>query len=135
MSDPLAPVTPAPAGRAERILVWYVRLLAIVFLTIGVLHWQPILGTPSFPGIATLTIYQKILTGALAVGCLVAAVGLWFAASWGTVVWLMVALTEIVAHVAFRDLFGANWNLVGFHLGAMFLYVLIAWRVADRGEA
>jgi hypothetical protein len=126
-----APVTPLPQPPEERWLLWYVRGLAFVFLTAGLMHWQPILGTPNVVPLNELSTAKQIFTCYLAVVCLVAAVGLWIGASWGTVIWLLAALSQVVAHVGLRDIFGAAWGLVGFHIAAMAVYVVIAWRVAQ----
>jgi fatty acid desaturase len=123
-------IAPARTPWEERALVWYMRLLAIAFLAIGVYHWQSLLGAPGFVPIADMPLPRQLLTGYLAMLCLVAAVGLWMTTSWGTVVWLLVALSEIVAHVAFRDLYGPAWGAISFHLGTMAIYVVLAWRVA-----
>jgi hypothetical protein len=125
---------PVPPPREERWLAWYLRALATVFLIAGLLQWQSILGTPGFVAISDMPIYRQILTGYLGIVMLVAAVGLWMVASWGTVVWMLAALSEIVAHVAFRDLYGPAWGVVGFHLTAMVIYVVLAWRVAQVRE-
>ena len=47
---------------------------------------------------------------------------------------LTAALSEVVAYVAFRDLFGPNWWVVGFHIAAMTIYVVIAWRITQVRE-
>lgn len=130
MRDTDAPVTPYASAREERWLVVFLRLLGLVFLGAGVWHWQTVLGSPGFVPIAALDLPRQIMTGYLAVLCLVAGVGLWMATSWGTVTWLLAALSEIVLHVGFADMFGAAWEIVGFHLVTMALYVLLAWRVA-----
>jgi hypothetical protein len=127
-ADAVAPLAPP---REVRWLLWFARALAVVFLVRGVQHWLVILGAPGFGAFQDLTAAGQVLTGHLAVTMVLAAVGLWLGASWGAVVWLMAALSEIVAHVAFADLFGAAWTLVAAHLGAMLVYVAIAWRIAQ----
>jgi hypothetical protein len=127
-ADAVAPLAPP---REVRWLLWFARALALVFFVRGVQHWLVILGAPGFGALQDLTTAGQVLTGHLAVVMVLAAVGLWLGASWGIVVWLMAALSEIVAHVAFADLFGSAWALVAAHLGAMIIYVAIAWRIAQ----
>lgn len=134
MTEFHAPVSPSPPPREEVWLAWYLRALAVVFLGAGLWQWQSILGTPGFVSLVDMPVYRQVLTGYLGIVMLVAAVGLWMAASWGTVVWLLAALSEIVAHVAFRDLYGPAWGLVGFHLATMISYVVLAWQVAQVRE-
>jgi hypothetical protein len=130
MSDPSAPVLVSAAARAERWLVWYMRLLALPFFGRGILKWLIVLGAPGFPSFLDMSTAQQVLTAYSAIVMLAAGVGLWLGASWGTVLWLIAALSEVVAHVAFRDLFGSDWPVIGFHIAAMATYVLIAWRVS-----
>lgn len=134
MSDQSAPVSlPAPE-RAERWLVWFMRALALPFLGRGIEKWLIVLGAPGFQNFLELTTAQQVLTAYTAVVMIAAGVGLWLGASWGTVIWLMAALSEVVAYVAFRDLFGTAWLVVGFHIAAMTIYVVIAWRITQVRE-
>jgi hypothetical protein len=134
MTDRSAPVTVPVPARAERWLVWFMRILALPFLARGLLNWLVVLGAPGFPSFIDMSTAQQVLTGYSAVIMVAAGVGLWLGASWGTVIWLMAALSEVVAFVAFRDLFGTAWPVVGFHIAAMSIYVIIAWRITQVRE-
>lgn len=134
MSDHSAPVTLQTHERAERWLLWFMRLLALPFLGRGIQKWLVVLGTPGFASFVELSTAQQVLTAYSAVVMIAAGVGLWLGASWGTVIWLMAALSEVVAYVAFRDLFGTAWPVVGFHIAAMTIYVVIAWRITQIRE-
>ena len=61
-----------------------------------------------------------------AVADLVAAVGLWLLASWGTVVWMISALTETALYGAYNPQFGSNYPLMAFHIGTVAVYALLS---------
>lgn len=118
-------------GFAKRIdarltLVVYVRFLSAIFLIAGLGRWGTILGlgVPGGDFLAQPSPYV-VATMFFAVADLVAAVGLWLLASWGTVVWMISALTETALYGAFRPQFGSNYTLMAFHIGSVALYALL----------
>lgn len=112
---------------ARMALVVYVRLLAVAFLVSGIRRWAVLLG-PLAPGgdFFALPTEQMVAVGFFAVFELVAAVGLWLLASWGTVVWLIAALTETVLHTVFRETFGMDPMLLGFHAVTVLTYIVLS---------
>ena len=94
---PIAAIRPGLAGRQPnearygRLLLWYMRLLAALWIAQGIGRWVGILvADGSGPG--TLDTMTTLGAGAVIFFCLVdpiAAVGLWLAAPWGGVVWLV----------------------------------------------
>ena len=118
---------PATAGLDPRtLLVFYVRAMAFVFLLSGLRRWGIILG-PLAPGgdFLDLPVQWQVATVFFGVFDLVAAVGLWLLASWGTVVWLITALTEVVLHGVFVDVFGFQPVLLAFHLVSVLIYATL----------
>ncbi len=55
------------------------------------------------------------------------AVGLWLLASWGTVVWLIAATTEVVLHTVFRDIFGFEPVILAFHAVTFTIYAILTF--------
>jgi hypothetical protein len=113
---------------ARTALVVYVRLLAVAFLASGLRRWAVLLG-PLAPGgdFFSLKPEWMVAVGFFAVFELVAAVGLWLLASWGTVVWLIAAITEMVLHTVFRETFGYDPVVVGFHGVTVFTYAVLTF--------
>ena len=116
-------------------LVWYMRTLAWVWIAKGLFDWSIILG--AYPPFGDFMAMRGSMQGAIAAfACLdlLAAVGLWLAASWGGVLWLLCALVEAVL-----PLFGPGAATFG--LGVAFTnialiagYGFIAWRARhERG--
>lgn len=113
---------------ARLALVIAVRVLSVVFIVSGLKRWGIILGPLAPDGsFANLPTELAVATIFFSVADLVAAVGLWLLASWGTVVWLITALTEVVLHSLFRDLFGFDPFLISFHVTSVFIYALLTY--------
>jgi len=112
---------------ARLTLVIYVRFLSAVFLVAGLLRWATILGF-GVPSGNFLTLSSPVIVATLffAVADLVAAVGLWLLASWGTVVWMISALTETALYSAYNPQFGRNYPLMIFHIGTVALYAVLS---------
>ena len=112
---------------ARLTLVIYVRFLSTVFLVAGLLRWATILGF-GIPSGNFLTLSSPVIVATLffAVADLVAAVGLWLLASWGTVVWMISALTETALYSAHHPQFGRNYPLMIFHIGTVTLYAVLS---------
>lgn len=112
---------------ARLTLVIYVRFLSTVFLVAGLLRWATILGF-GIPGGNFLTLSSPVIVATLffAVADLVAAVGLWLLASWGTVVWMISALTETALYSAYNPQFGRNYPLMIFHIGTVAIYAVLS---------
>ncbi|MCM5552519.1 DUF6163 family protein [Pleomorphomonas sp. NRK KF1] len=112
---------------ARLTLVIYVRFLSTVFLVAGLLRWATILGF-GVPSGNFLTLSSPVIVATLffAVADLVAAVGLWLLASWGTVVWMISALTETALYGAYNPQFGRNYPLMIFHIGTVMLYAVLS---------
>lgn len=113
---------------ARTALVVYVRVLAIAFLVSGLRRWAVVLG-PLAPGgdFFNLSPEWMVAIGFFAVFELVAAVGLWLLASWGTVVWLIAASTEVVLHTVFRDTFGFEPVILAFHATTVVIYAILTF--------
>lgn len=112
---------------ARLVLVVYVRFLSAVFLVAGLSRWATILGV-GVPQGDFLRLSAPVIVATLffAVADLVAAVGLWLLASWGTVVWMISALTETALYSAYNPQFGSNYPLMAFHIGTVGLYALLS---------
>ena len=119
----------------ERWTLWFIRCLAFLFLLWGAANWAIILGVPGMLDFLQMATPRQVLTGYLAVMMPIAAVGLWIGAGWGTVIWLVVALSEVFANTLFSELFGEAYDLVAFHLFTMVIYVVLAWRIAQKRHA
>ena len=111
------------------ILVWYLRGLSILFLLGGLVYWTRIFGVALLGGQALpdMVLEWKVATVYFAVLDLVAAVGLWLGVSWGTVMWLLAALSQLAMFMVFSGIFGFDIALVVFHVTTIIGYFVLAY--------
>jgi fatty acid desaturase len=83
--------------RWTRLLIFYLRGLALFALARGLTDWSRILG---FIGLENAfenaPVSEQVTVSLYAVMNCVAAVGLWLTSAWGAVLWLIVTLCEIL---------------------------------------
>ncbi|MDQ0316059.1 DUF6163 family protein [Amorphus orientalis] len=92
------------------VMTVYMRVLSVLWLLAGVVIWARIIGIAQFGGIWFWELPVEIQVAAVyfAVLSLVAGVGLWLTVSWGTVLWLLAAASQIIFHTVMTDMFGSN---------------------------
>ena len=99
------------AGRARwaGLLTWFCRLCAVFWLLAGLLNWAFFLGVvgPIDGDFATTGGARQWAIGFFAVVDLIAAVGLWLTAPWGSTVWLLAASAQIAFPFVLHD-YGAQ---------------------------
>ena len=106
-------------------LVWFMRLLAIVWLAEGVLWWLDIIGlSPSAP-FDQKRMAARAITAGFAVMNPVAGVGLWLASAWGGVLWLTAVMAEIVLALFLPGLMPVSLLRIGLLVGLVALYLVL----------
>ncbi|NVK32841.1 MAG: hypothetical protein HWE23_00085 [Rhodobacteraceae bacterium] len=117
----------------NNVLVWYLRFMAILLIGGGVIHWARIVGISSWRGLWfwEMPIEWQSATVFFGVLDLVAATGLWLAVSWGTVMWLFRASSQIVMHTVFADIYGRRPYEIAFYFLTIGIYLLILYMM-DR---
>ena len=121
-------------GRWTRRLVLFLRLMAAVSMLKGLYHWTRVCGIGV--GSGELFEYQstawQAATVFFAVIDLVAAVGLWLAAAWGAVIWLMSVASMLAVEIFFPQVFGAGL-FTGLAEGALLaIYLWLALKSAKE---
>lgn len=120
---------------ARSFRLWYMRILSIITLGGGVIHWARIVGYTPWRGSYFIDMPSEWQAATVYFGVLnmVAAIGLWLGVSWGGVMWLFVALSQIVMHSAFSETFGRRPYEITFYVCMMAIYFgLVYW--TDRQE-
>ena len=110
----------------ETLFALFLRLVAVGSLWFALQYWAMLTGF-SFGGQGRFDLLPpawKAAYTALAVLFPVAAVGLWLLVSWGPVIWLIAAATEIAMHEVYPSTFGVNRLLVFTHGAVALLFVL-----------
>jgi hypothetical protein len=117
--------------RAGLFLVVFMRVLAGIWVIQGLLQWGAILMPPE-----SLLDNVNALHGAavifFAIFDLVAAVGLWLAAPWGGIIWLLGAIAQIAVAVFLPGFFSMFWVVADIVLIA--LYFVLTWQAATRAQ-
>jgi uncharacterized membrane protein (DUF2068 family) len=119
----------------ERYFIWFLRLLAVVYFLLGLQQWLLILDVPHTGLFMQMNMPQQAASGFFAVVNLVASVGLWLTSSWGSVVWLVAALCDIVLHGFFPELAMTPRFMLIFHSCSMLMYVFLVTQLAKHRSA
>ena len=121
-------------GRWTRRLVIFLRTMAVVSMIKGLYHWARVCGIVIDDGqpFELQSIALQAATVFFAVLDLVAAVGLWLAAAWGAVIWLMAVASMLAVEIFFPQVFGGGL-VVGVAEGAVLvIYLLLAMKAAQE---
>jgi len=116
-------------------LVWYMRTLAWVWMAKGLFNWALVLG--AMPQYGDFTALPRPMQGSVvffATVDLLAAVGLWLAAPWGGVVWLLCAAIETVSPALGVRGVVSGALVVALNLALPALYFFLSWQ-AGRERA
>ena len=130
------PIQPHVAGsgvRWERVLVWFMRLLALLWIAKGIAAWGLILGvgmpTPLFEarslGFQATTIYFAVID-------LIAAIGVWLTSTWGGVLWLLAVMSHLILAVFFPAIVPSNVLSITLFIGLIGLYLAVSWLAANE---
>jgi hypothetical protein len=106
----------------------YMRILSVITMVTGIVHWARIVGYLQWQGSTFLEVpieWQGV-TIYFAVFDLVAAVGLWLGVAWGGVMWIFVALSVIVAHTVFAATFGLREFVIAYYVVNIVIYGSLA---------
>lgn len=136
---PMEPDSPAVPKRSltEILYVIFLRVVAIACFWFGLQYWAMLVGY-SLKGMARfdlLTLPWKVAASSLAVLFPVASLGLWLTVSWGPVLWLLAAASQVSMYVVWPDIFGHNRLVPLLHGFTAVLYVvfrLSLWIEARR---
>jgi hypothetical protein len=117
-----------------RALVLFFRVMSVFQIAKGMVHWALLLGASNVaPGggqeieYLAVNIYFAVLDP-------VAGVGLWMTSSWGAVLWLLAAISQVAVCIGFAEVYGLLWPLLLFEAAVVGLYVYITWRVAQVSD-
>lgn len=122
------------ARTLRRVTTSVYRAVAVILFIVGIRYWASLLGIDA-EGLGRFDLMPvgwKIAAPALAVLYPVAGIGLWLLAGWGAVIWVMIALGEMIMHLGFPELYGQDIAWLGFHAAGLSL--LLALRVVYLRE-
>jgi hypothetical protein len=122
------------AGRWTWRLVLFLRVMAGVSMLKGLYHWSWVCGIGVGPSqlFELHSVAWQTATVFFAVIDLVAAVGLWLAAAWGAVIWLMAIASMLAVDMFFPQVFGGGWLIAIVDGGLLALYLWLALKSAQE---
>ncbi len=121
-------------GRWTRRLVLFLRVMAAVSMIKGLYHWARVtgIGVDQSDLFAYHSVAWQTATVFFAVIDLVAAVGLWLAAAWGAVIWLMSVASMLAVEIFFPQVFGAGWLAGLAECALLAIYLWLALKSAQE---
>lgn len=124
----------AASTRWRRVLVWLLRLLSVAWMAKGLMAWAVIfgLGGEGQPAFENRLLSYQAITVYFAVIDLVAAVGLWLTSTWGGVLWLLAAISQLLLGFFFPRLLPVTTWLAGTYLALMAAYFLATWAAENE---
>jgi len=119
---------PRPETRWDVVLVWLMRVVAVVWMVKGLSAWAEILGArPNAAPFETAPIGRQAVIVYFGVMNLLAAVGLWLATAWGGVVWLLAATSAIVLALLTPQLLPMSLPSLAFDGMIILVYFTVSW--------
>lgn len=130
MSEP-----PRRRMRWRLLLVWLLRLLSLAWLAKGLMAWAVIfgVGTEGRLPFEDQLLSAQAITVYFAVIDLVAAVGLWLTSTWGGVLWLLAAVSQLLLGFFFPRILPVTPYLIATYVALMVTYFLATW-AAENDE-
>lgn len=124
----------AAASRWTRRLILFLRVMAGVSMLKGLYHWGRVCGIGVGPNdlFQLHSIAWQSATVFFAVIDLVAAVGLWLAAAWGAVIWLMSIASMLALEMFFPQVFGGGLLTVLIEVALIAIYLGLALKSAQE---
>jgi Family of unknown function (DUF6163) len=133
---PAAPKKPRKPVNWPRLNVIFHRLLAAAWIVHGLMAWSTILGvdvTQTRPFDTRAVTFQAV-TIYFAVVDLLSVVGLWLLAPWGSVVWLIAAVSRLVLAFVFPAAASLTLLGAGGIAACIVMFMALVW-MAGRAEA
>ncbi|MCY1663956.1 DUF6163 family protein [Rhizobium sp. SL86] len=133
--DADSPATPK-RSLTEILFVIFLRLIAIVCFWFGLQYWAMLVGY-TYDGRARfdlLSLPWRAAASALAVAYPVVSLGLWMSASWGAVLWVIAAGTQVLMFQVWPEIFGHNFVLPLLHglVAALYIVFRLALFLEER---
>lgn len=101
----------------------YLRLLSILYLSGFLLHVMDLMDLRLV--FTDMNLTWKAWIVFLTIGDFIAAVGLWLLKPWGIIAFQMIAISQLVAYLGFKDTFGGQTALVVFHVMTLTVYCFL----------
>ena len=103
------------------------RIAGMALFVMGLVYWVRLIGIFDGPlwRFDLMPVWWRFAAPTLAVLYPVAGIGLWLLASWGSVIWVLLTLVEIIMHLGFPQLFGGDLMPVALNLTGLMLLAIL----------
>ena len=103
------------------------RIAGMALFAMGLIYWVRLIGLFDGPlwRFDLMPVWWRFAAPTLAVLYPVAGIGLWLLASWGSVIWVLLTLVEMVMHLGFPHLFGGEMLAVSLNLAGLGLLAML----------
>lgn len=118
-------------ARWGALLVIYMRILATLWLVLGLFYWYRIMGPGQVP-LDALPIKPAGGIVFFAVANLLAAAGLWMATPWGGVLWLVTLAAEVAAVIFMPAYFHGGAAVIAVYAVLAISYFLLTYYAANE---
>lgn len=116
--------------RWNLVLVWFMRIAALIWIAKGLVAWAAILGIGATPSFEARSSGYQATTVYFAVMDIVAAIGLWLTSTWGGVLWLLAVMSHLILAVFFPRFVSNGALLIGLLIVSTMIYLTISWLAA-----
>ena len=123
----------ADETRWGMLLVLFMRIVAVLWVYQGLVQWHVILSAEQSI-FDVLPVQTTIAVVFFAVLDLLAAVGMWLAAPWGGVLWLLTAVAQAFVAVLLPDFFAGGHVVIGLDCVLLVLYFLLTYKASQRPD-
>ncbi len=123
------------SGTWDTVLIWFMRLTALLWLLKSIASWATILDViPGTRPFETEPFGRQAAIVAFAVVDAAAAIGLWLTSAWGGVIWLLAVTSAMTLAVLTPQLLPMPLALLVFGGCVVTLYFLLSWLAAQEAR-
>lgn len=134
-SDRIERGTGVPKNTWDTVLIWFMRLTALVWLAKSVASWAAILDViPGLRPFTTEPFGRQATLVYFAVMDATAAIGLWLTSAWGGVVWLLAVTSMLTLAVLTPQLLQMPLLVVLIEAVVVMVYFVLSWRAARESR-
>ena len=123
----------AEETRWGMLLVLFMRIVAVLWVYQGLVQWHVILSAEQSI-FDVLPVQTTIAVVFFAVLDLLAAVGMWLAAPWGGVLWLLTAVAQAFVAVLLPDFFAGGRIVIALDCVLLLLYFVLTFKASQRPD-
>jgi len=125
----------APAPRRVRwnaALVWFMRVMALLWIAKGLSFWAVIVGAGHGIGFESKALGHQATIVYFALIDPIAAVGLWLTSAWGGVLWLLAVMSQLILWFFFPAYVPGNAVTTGVYMTLVLGYLVLSWLAASE---